>query len=69
LFVAGNKNTLLSLWPVVDDSTAEFMTAFFTRLQKGAVQSAALSDTKREFIAGARYGQAVFWAPFLLYGY
>jgi CHAT domain-containing protein len=69
LFVAGNKNTLLSLWPVADASTAEFMTAFFTRLQKGAEQSAALSDTKREFIAGGRFDQAVFWAPFLLYGY
>ncbi len=69
LFVAGNKNTLLSLWPVADASTAEFMTSFFARLQKGAAQAIALSDTKRKFIAGAQYGQAVFWAPFLLYGY
>ena len=29
LFVAGNKNTLLSLWPVDDDATAEFMRTFF----------------------------------------
>lgn len=69
LFVAGNKNTLLSLWPVADESTAEFMKAFFTRLQKGATQAAALNDTKREFIAGAKYGHTIFWAPFLLYGY
>jgi len=69
LFVAGNKNTMLSLWPVADESTAQFMTAFFGRLQKGATQAAALNDTKREFIAGSRYDQAIFWAPFLLYGY
>ncbi len=69
LYVAGNKNTLLSLWPVLDDSTAEFMTAFFTKLKAGMTQSAALSETKREFIAGPRFQAPVYWAPFVLYGY
>ena len=35
LYVAGNRNTLLSLWPVVDESTAEFMGEFFRRLRAG----------------------------------
>ncbi|MFY9642278.1 MAG: CHAT domain-containing tetratricopeptide repeat protein [Rhodomicrobium sp.] len=69
LYVAGNRNTLLSLWPVVDDSTAEFMTAFFTKLKAGMTQSAAISETKREFIAGSRFQAPVYWAPFVLYGY
>ena len=69
LYVAGNKNTLLSLWPVVDASTAEFMAAFFAKLKTGMPQSAALNETKREFIAGASFKQPVYWAPFILYGY
>ncbi len=69
LYVAGNKNTLLSLWPVFDEGTAEFMTAFFTKLKAGMTQSAALSETKREFIAGSRFPAPAYWAPFILYGY
>jgi CHAT domain-containing protein len=69
LYVAGNRNTLLSLWPVVDESTAEFMRGFFSRLKSGASQSEALNQTKREFMAGARFGRPAFWAPFVLYGY
>ena len=69
LYVAGNKNTLLSLWAVMDESTAVFMTVFFAKLKAGVAQSAALNQTKREFIAGSRFKDPVFWAPFVLYGY
>ncbi len=47
LFVAGNKNTLLTLWPVDDEATAEFITRFFTRLKKGEAQVSALTAVKR----------------------
>jgi CHAT domain-containing protein len=69
LYVAGNKNTLLSLWTVADESTAEFMTAFFAKLKAGIAQSTALSQTKREFITGSKFTDPFFWAPFVLYGY
>ncbi len=68
LFVAGNRNTLLSLWPVVDASTAQFMTEFFAKLHAGIPQAAALSQVKREFIAGRDYDRPLHWAPFILYG-
>jgi CHAT domain-containing protein len=68
LYVAGNRNTLLSLWPVVDESTTQFMVAFFRRLKQGLPQVKALADTKREFARDARYGAPLFWAPFVLYG-
>ena len=32
-------NTVLSLWPVVDESTAEFMTSFFGKLKAGVRRS------------------------------
>ncbi len=68
LYVAGNRNTLLSLWPVVDESTARFMTAFFAKLAAGVPQAAALSAVKREFISGRELDRPLYWAPFVLYG-
>ena len=68
LYVAGNRNTVLSLWPVVDESTAAFMARLFEQLGQGKSQIEALNQTKREFIAGGKYAAPVFWAPFVLYG-
>lgn len=68
LYVAGNMNTVLSLWPVVDESTAEFMTSFFEKLKAGVPQVKALNDTKREFLNGKKFDKPVFWAPFIMYG-
>lgn len=70
LYVAGNRNTLLSLWPVVDESTALFMSEFFRRLRAGESQVQALNAVKRGFITDPerRYDAALFWAPFILYG-
>lgn len=68
LFVAGNKNTLLTLWPVADEATVEFMTRFFTRLKNGESQVGALTAVKREFSAHPAYSAPRFWAAFVLYG-
>ncbi len=70
LYVAGNRNTLLSLWPVVDESTALFMSEFFRRLRAGESQVQALNAVKRGFINDPerRFDAALFWAPFILYG-
>lgn len=70
LYVAGNRNTLLSLWPVVDDSTEQFMVRLFERLRAGEDQVAALNAVKRSFVedASGRWAAPVYWAPFVLYG-
>jgi hypothetical protein len=68
LFVAGNKNTLLSLWPVDDDATAEFMRRFFTKLKAGTSQPDALRETKQEFRQHSEWSDPRFWAAFVLYG-
>jgi CHAT domain-containing protein len=68
LFVAGNRNALLSLWPVQDDSTALFMQRFFARVHAGERHGDALAATKRELAADPRYRSPRHWAPFLLYG-
>jgi CHAT domain-containing protein len=68
LFVAGNKNTLLSLWPVDDDATAEFMKRFFTKLKAGSKQPDALTETKREFMLHPTWSAPRYRAAFVLYG-
>ncbi|MDR3562094.1 MAG: CHAT domain-containing protein [Negativicutes bacterium] len=68
LYVAGNKNTVMTLWSVCDDSTTDFSTSFFRKIQSGMDQVTALNQTKREFINNGKYSRPVYWAPFMLYG-
>lgn len=71
-YVAGNTSSVLSLWPVYDDSTAEFMRDFLARVRDGEPIDQALARTKREFASGRkseRWKAPAYWAPFVLYGY
>ena len=65
---AGNQNTVMSLWKVQDEPTAEFSKAFFEKLSRGVPQVKALSETKREFMKQAQYSNPSIWSAFLLYG-
>ncbi|MDM8560088.1 tetratricopeptide repeat protein [Candidatus Parabeggiatoa sp. HSG14] len=65
-YVAGNKNTLLTLWSISDKVTTEFIARFFRKLKMGVGQIEALTTTKREFLKKG-YGEA-YWAAFVLYG-
>jgi CHAT domain-containing protein len=67
LFVAGNRQTILTLWPVPDRSTARFVTRLFERLASGQDSAEALAATKREFMRTHRDSTRV-WAGFVLYG-
>ena len=69
LTVAGNKDTVMSLWKVDDEATAEFTAAVFEKLSRGQSEVAALNATKREFInKNSKYSNPSVWAAFLLYG-
>jgi len=71
-YVAGNKNTILTLWEISDDVTVEFITRFFAKLKagKGKVgEIEALTATKREFLEkGGHHSNPKYWAAFVLYG-
>jgi len=68
-FLAGAENTLMSLWTVVDETTAEFMKSVFKKLLTGKTEVQAVSEAKREFIANKDgLANPLFWAPFVLYG-
>jgi CHAT domain-containing protein len=68
LYVAGNKNTLMTLWSVIDHSTADFTISFFSKLKKGMGQVEALTATKREFLKSEKYKRPLYWAGFVFYG-
>ena len=69
LYVAGNKNTVLTLWSISDKITVEFIKSFFSKLKAGVGQVKALTATKREFLKrGGEYAKPVYWAAFVLYG-
>ena len=70
LTVAGNKDTVMSLWKVYDTATAEFTSAVFEKLRRGQSEVAALNETKREFLNHNNhvYRNPAVWAAFVLYG-
>jgi CHAT domain-containing protein len=65
-FQAGAQSLLLSLWDAHDASTAEFMQAFYARLQQGLSKAAALKLAMIEL--RERYPHPYQWAPFVLNG-
>jgi CHAT domain-containing protein len=69
MFVAGNRQAVLTLWRVVDDSAARFAGRFFERIAAGNDPLLALALTKREFMKDPKRRDPVHWAPFVLYGY
>ncbi len=69
--LAGNSNTLMSLWPVDDNGTAVFMATFMEKVRSGTDLLAALSQTKREFaraVHGKAFADPRIWAAFVQYG-
>ncbi|PYQ53225.1 MAG: hypothetical protein DMF78_09540 [Acidobacteria bacterium] len=66
LFRAGAASLLLTLWEVPDQSTAEFMRAFYDRVLVAPNRAAALREAMLE--VRDRYPHPVHWAPFVLLG-
>jgi CHAT domain-containing protein len=64
---AGSRSVLVSLWSIVDQSTAEFMTSFYGSLASGQPIAHALREAKTKMIH-SRYGHPFYWAPFVLVG-
>jgi len=70
LYMAGNKNTVMTLWKVNDSGTADFSVKFFEKIKSGQDQISAINEVKREMLKGenATYRSPYIWAPFILYG-
>ena len=69
--IAGANSISVSLWPINDEATSEFMVSVYSKIEDGEDYSDAISDTKREFILGEygeEYKKPYYWAPFVYYG-
>ncbi len=67
-FCAGARSVLSSLWPVYDQSTADFMKGFYRAAAAGTDISQALRAAKRRAIHSS-VGHPFYWAGFVLAGY
>jgi CHAT domain-containing protein len=67
--IAGAKRSLLTLWPVADEGTAQFMVRFYEHLTGGKTYPEALRQTRLDAIAGklpaARDPRV--WAAFVMF--
>jgi CHAT domain-containing protein/tetratricopeptide (TPR) repeat protein len=71
LQAGGNATTVLTLWQIIDGTSAEFVARFFAKAKEGVPLASALAETKREFIrgdAGERGKSPAAWAAFVYYG-
>ncbi len=66
LLQAGAQSLVLSLWDVHDESTKDFMIAFYTRLQQGHSKSEAMQAAMIEL--REKHPHPYHWAPFSLIG-
>jgi CHAT domain-containing protein len=65
LYVAGNRNTVFTLWVLNDAVTADLVERFLVRVRAGADHVSALTEIKREFLSRSSVHH---WAAFVLYG-
>jgi CHAT domain-containing protein len=67
---AGVNSTVMSLWPVQDESTAEIMQLFYGFLDDGLTKSEALRQAKLAYLESADdiHKLPFYWAPFILQG-
>jgi CHAT domain-containing protein len=66
LLQAGAQSLVLSLWDVNDRSTAEFMVAFYERLQSGSSKADSLRGAMTQI--RAKYPHPYHWGAFVLVG-
>jgi tetratricopeptide (TPR) repeat protein len=66
LMLAGAQSALLTLWDVHDQSTAEFMTVFYRKLEHGLTKARAFQEAMLELRKSHQH--PYYWAPFVLIG-
>jgi CHAT domain-containing protein len=63
--LAGAETLVMSLWPVSDYITREFMTTFYTGLRAGAGRGDALQQAKLRMLTRPGRAHPYYWASFI----
>lgn len=66
-YVAGNLDTVLTLWNINDESSSKFSPRLLERLKAGLSPEEALRQTKLEFLRQPELAHPAYWAAFVLY--
>jgi CHAT domain-containing protein len=64
---AGAKNIVVSQWPIVSETSAEFMKEYLLNI-KLSENKYSLSNTIQEFVKNKSYAHPKYWAPFIPIG-
>lgn len=64
---AGTSATMATLWPVLEDSTTELMSQFYSQLTTLG-KAEALRQAQLNFINDTELNRPYFWAGFILLG-
>ena len=66
---SGARSTLATLWAVQDQSTAEFMIAFYQNLAKpDTTKAESIRAAQMALLQNPEYKHPFYWAPFVLIG-
>ena len=65
---AGARSVLVSLWAIDDETTMEFMKAFYKDLSLGCSASVAVQRAMKCLRESEKFGAVKHWAPFVLIG-
>ncbi|MGL5058723.1 MAG: CHAT domain-containing protein [Microcoleus sp.] len=67
---AGARSTLATLWQINDESTAVFMSEFYSELAKSdrVNKAEALRRAQVKLLKDSKYQHPYFWAPYVLVG-
>lgn len=69
LLVAGANRAAVTLWPIDDAATRDFMIRWYGLIKsQGMGYADALAQVKREFINSGTYSDPAYWSGFVLYG-
>jgi len=69
LVLAGSESQVMSLWPVSDKTTKDFMIKYYTALEGGEGRSEGLRQVQLRFLHGLKEKQHPFyWAAFIQSG-
>ena len=63
--LAGAETLVMSLWPVSDYITRDFMTTFYTSLRAGAGRGDALQQAKLRMLKRPGRAHPYYWASFI----
>ncbi|MEQ8322458.1 MAG: tetratricopeptide repeat protein [Rhodospirillales bacterium] len=65
----GANTVIATLWAVSDDSTADFMTTFYTELlREGQTKADALQAAQAKLIKSEDHAAPYYWAPYIIMG-